>query len=274
MRYIKDEMNRRSGESVVKSDMITIDGMNLSYSNMGLFDSDREWIHPKITIDTFEIIYVTEGEVHIREGETVYDLTKGEMLLLEPGVEHVGSRVSRGRTSFYWLHYRCSAPERLEVPKRWTPDEVTALRVLGELMHLQQASRDIAELVLARFLLECGRETEYANKRVREIGAYIRANSHRPLSVMEVARHFAYSPDHLSRMFKKEFGFDAKTAIVKYRLAYVESRLIHSNDSIKEIAACCGFEDENAFVKFFKYHTHTTPSMFRNQYFHIHINSK
>lgn len=254
--------------------MINVNGIELSYSNMGLFDSDKEWIHPTVTVNTYEIIYVVEGVVNIREGEQQYELSKGEMLLLEPGVEHGGTKPSYGRTSFYWLHYHCSAPEKLGFPKRFTPDEVDALRTLGELMHLQQSDPVIAELTLARFLFECGKEAEYGNKKVREIAAYIRANSRFTLSVAEVAERYGYSPDHLSRMFKKEFGYDAKSAIVRNRLEYIESRLLNSEYSIKEIAAQCGFEDENAFVKFFKYHTKTTPTLFRNKFFHVHINSK
>ena len=261
-------------DKVVKYDMITINGMALSYSNMGLFDSDREWIHPTITTDTYEIIYVVEGEVHIREGETHYDLTKGDMLLLEPGIEHGGTKISLGRTSFYWLHYYCPDPTGLSLAKRSVPDEAMALRALGELMHLQHASPVVAELAFARFLMECGREAEYGNKRAYEIAAYMRANSRFPLSVVDVAQRFGYSADHLSRMFKKEFGYDAKTAIVKNRLEYIESKLLNSEYSIKEIAAQCGFEDENAFVKFFKYHTKTTPTLYRNKYFHVHMNSK
>lgn len=254
--------------------MITVNGIDLTYSNMGLFDSDKEWIHPTVTVDTYEIVYVVEGQVHIREGERRFDLSKGDLLVLEPGVEHGGTEPSYGRTSFYWMHYRCSAPEKLALPKQFAPDEVDTLRTLGELMHLQQADPVIAELTLARFLFECGKEAEYGNKKVREIAAYIRANSRFPLSVAEVAERYGYSPDHLSRMFKREFGYDAKTAIVKNRLEYIESRLLNSEYSIKEIAAQCGFEDENAFVKFFKYHTKTTPTLFRNKFFHVHINSK
>lgn len=254
--------------------MISFDNIELSYSHMGLFDSERPWIHPTVTVSTYEIIYVTEGFVHIREGETVYHLKKGDMLLLEPNVEHGGTEVSPDRTSFYWLHYRCSAPDALHFPKCSVPDEVNALRTFGELIHLQQANPTVAELMLARFLLECGTKAEYGNKRVAEIAAYIRANSRYPLSVVDVAQRFGYSADHLSRMFKKEFGYDAKTAITKNRLEYVESKLLNSEFSIKEIAAECGFEDENAFVKFFKYHTKTTPTMFRNKYFHIVMNSK
>ena len=254
--------------------MIKINDIQLEYANMGLFDSDKEWIHPTVTVNTYEIIYVVEGEVHIREGETAYDLKKGDMLVLEPDVEHGGTAYSFGRTSFYWLHYHCSDQGALGLPKSTVPDEVATLRVLGELMHLQQANPTVAELVLARFLLETGREAEYGNKRVAEIAEYIRANSRNPLSVVDVASRYGYSADHLSRMFKKEFGYDAKTAIVKNRLEYIESRLLNSEYSIKEIAAQCGFEDENAFVKFFKYHTKTTPTLFRNKYFHVHLNSK
>lgn len=253
--------------------MLNINKMELNYSNMGLFDSDVDWIHPTVTVRTYEIIYVVEGEVHIREGEAVYDLVKGDMLLLEPHIEHGGTAVSHGRTSFYWLHYQCSDPAALAFPKRSVPDPVTTLRTLGELMHLQQAAPVLAELTLARFLLECGRETEYGDKRIYEVAAYIRAHSRHALTVADLAEHFGYSADHISRMMKREFGYDAKTAIVKNRLEYIESCLLNSAYSIKEIAARCGFEDENAFVKFYKYHTKQTPTMFRNKFFHIHINS-
>lgn len=254
--------------------MITINGMELTRSNMGLFDSDRDWIHPTVTVNTFEIIYVVEGEIFLREGDTSYHLKKGDMLLLDPHTEHGGTAPSHGRTCFYWLHYHCSDPAALSLPKRSVPDEARVLRALGELIHLQQAAPAIAELMLARFLLECGKIAEYGNKRVSEIAAYIRANSRFPLSVADVALRYGYSADHLSRLFKKEFGYDAKTFITKNRLEYVESRLLNSEFSIKEIAAECGFEDENTFVKFFKYHTKTTPTMFRNAHFHTHINSK
>ena len=254
--------------------MITVRDIQLTYSNMGRFDSEGDWIHPTVTVSTYEIIYVVEGEVHIREGADTYDLQKGEMLLLSPNVEHGGTHHSHGQTSFYWLHFSCSDIGAVGFPKRCKPNGAATSRTFVELMHLQQASPTVAQLAFARFLFECGREPERGNRRVSEICEYIRVSSGRSLSVIEVAERFGYSADHLSRLLKRELGADAKTAIVRYRMEYIESRLLNSDCSIKEIAAQCGFEDENAFVKFFKYHAGTTPSSFRNKYFHVHLNNK
>ena len=115
--------------------MITLNGVELAYSNMGRFDSDIDWIHPTVTIKTYEIIYVVEGEVHIREGADSYDLEKGDMLLLCPDVEHGGTRHSHGRTSFYWLHFQCSDLSAIGFPKRCKPNESATVRTLVELMH-------------------------------------------------------------------------------------------------------------------------------------------
>ena len=85
--------------------MLTIDQTTLRFSNMGLFDSDVDWIHPTVTIDSFELIYVVAGEIFLREDDTNYHLKKGELLLLDAGKEHGGTQLSHGRTSFYWLHF-------------------------------------------------------------------------------------------------------------------------------------------------------------------------
>ena len=69
--------------------MITLDNkVNLTFSNMGLFDTESPWTHPVVTIDSFELIFVTEGTVSLYEGDKNFELNKGEMILLFPGVTH------------------------------------------------------------------------------------------------------------------------------------------------------------------------------------------
>lgn len=253
--------------------MLMIDDKNLSFSNMGLFDTEEPWIHPTVTIDSYELIYVTSGEVFLREEETEYHLRRGDMILLDRGREHGGYETSHGHTSFYWLHFYTDRIEAFGLSKRIALPDRAAL-IFKEIMHQQGANRTLAELALAQFLITQATPAENGSRSAHEIVEYIRIHSHLPLTVGDVARKFGYSADHISRILRGEFGYDTKTAIVKMRLEYVESLLINTDAPIKRIALQCGFEDENKFVKFFKYHKRITPTQFRNRYFYVHMNSK
>lgn len=101
--------------------MLMIDQTNLFFSNMGLFESDADWIHPTVTIDTYELIYVVAGEIHLREKETRYHLKEGDLILLEPGSEHGGTAFSHGFTSFYWLHFQTNNINTFPFPKNFSP---------------------------------------------------------------------------------------------------------------------------------------------------------
>ena len=256
-----------------KSDMLTINEAHLQFSNMGLFESDGAWIHPTVTVDTFELIFVLDGKVCIREGNREFTVRQGEMLLLSPYIEHSGTAISTAFTSFYWLHFQTDCIERFPFPKHFAPAHGVE-RTMSEIMHFQNTNRTLAELTLARMLVELSTSVEYGNKTAHEVSEFIRIHAHKPLAVVDVAKHFGYSPDHLSKLLRREFGTDAKTLIIKRRLEYVESLLLNTGDSIKEIALQSGFDDENKFVKFFKYHEGTTPTQFRRRFFRVHLNSK
>ena len=255
--------------------MILCNETSLSFVTIGLFDRWETWIHPTIAVETYELIFVTEGQVHIREGEKVYHLEQGDLLLLDPFVEHGGTETSEGHTAFYWLHFHAENMGAFAFPKQSRPDFVRVLRVMKELMQCrEQDQKTVAELILGRFLLEGVRPVVRKSKLAHEIAEYIRIHASSPLTVEEVATHFGYAPDHVSRVLRAEFGKSAKTVILEKRLALIESRLLNTNDTVKEIAAECGFEDENIFVKFFKYHERVTPTQFRNEFFGVHMNIK
>ncbi|MBQ8344763.1 MAG: helix-turn-helix transcriptional regulator [Clostridia bacterium] len=255
--------------------MIAFQNHSLSYSYMGLFDRTGTWIHPTVTCDTYEIIFVTEGEVPLFEEENVFHLKKGDLLLLSPFMEHGGSQPVEGRTSFYWLHFQIDSLDGLSIPKQCTPDAIRTERRLKELMQCQErGDTTVAELILARFLLEDLAPIERKSKSAHEIAEYVRIHASEPLTVAKLAERFHYTPDYLCRLLRSEFGMGAKELIVEKRLAYIQSLLLNTNDSVKEIAYRCGFEDENIFIKFFKYHEQRTPTEFRNEFFRIHMNTR
>ncbi len=253
--------------------MITINNSySLEHRGMGLFETFTDWSHPEIAVETFELIYCIAGNLHIFEGEKRYTVQPNEMLLLEPNTVHGGFEITRGHTGFYWLHFKTNDINSWSIPKLSgsIPDAKKRFR---EIMHLYQTNKALSEIALAKFLLEIGENNTSKNKIVYEIKEYIRINFALSLTVSEVAEKFGYSPDYISKLFKKEFGKTIKSEIILQRLNAMETLLLNTNNSIKQIAKETGFESENDFVKFFKYNRHTTPTSFRNKFYKLHMNN-
>ena len=241
---------------------------------MGLFTSENEWIHPTTTIDTYELIFMIEGEAHLFENDKKFTLRKGDMILLDKNTLHGGYKKSLTNTSFYYIHFYTENIDKLFNKKVYSLDFTSTKKFMKELSHTTQKSTDIAEISILKFILELDTVKEYKNPLIYEISEYVRINSNLPLTVETLSAKFGYSQGHLSRLIKKEFGIDAKSLIIKKRIDYIQSLLINSTYSVKEIAKIAGFEDETSFFKFFKYHTKTTPSLYRKQYFLLRLINK
>lgn len=254
--------------------MILLDGkLSFCYEYMGLFHTDSCWIHPTVTIDTYELIYVTQGEVCLKEGATAFVLHPGDAVILSPGTEHGGTQSSNGITEFYWIHFRADPFDALHLPKRFRPDSAGMKRELKMLLHLSGVSLRQCELALLQLLFSLS-ETESPHSRLAfETAETLRIHAREPLTVAGLADRLGYHPDYLSRVYKKEFGTDLKTAIISRRLTEIDSLLLNTHDSVKAIGLCCGFEDDTQFVKFYKYHKKETPSAFRNRFSYIHMNN-
>lgn len=254
--------------------MICLNGkQELTFSNMGLFSTSSPWTHPTVRIDTYEILYVTEGIVRIREEEREYTLRKGDCLLLSRGAEHGGfGGKTVDRTAFFWLHFSTPDIGAWSLPKTCSLPE-SAEKDLRELMHEAESDPTRAELRLSLFLLSLSDREEKHSRLLFEVEEYLRLHAAENLTVKAVADHFGYSPDHLSKSFKREFGYDLKAGINKRRVEKMQEKLLNTNDPVKSIARDCGFEDENLFVKFFRYHTGTTPTAYRNHFFRVHRNN-
>ena len=71
------------------------------------------------------------------------------------------------------------------------------------------------------------------------------------------------SESYLGRYIKKHTNETMQQYILSYKLKLVESRLLHSQMRINEIAEELGFTDESHLSKFFKKNKGCSPSSFR-----------
>lgn len=257
--------------------MLKTDNNYFVYENIGEFHSDDEWIHPVRVIDNYELIFVLSGTVHLFEEGKRYDLHPNECILLEPGKQHGGYRISNGLTTFYWLHFRtdCAMPFKTFVDA----DFYELKYLLKKLLHMSRTpvynteALDAASFLIFNELQNLPSLTS-GNSFANKVAAYIRMKINKNVSVLSVAKHFGYSPDYISRLFKKTFSIGMKEYISEERMKYAKNLLLTTDLSVKEISAQTGFENENHFIKFFNYHERKSPLQFRNMYFNIKMNDK
>jgi YesN/AraC family two-component response regulator len=247
------------------------------YDGCGKFVSRGEWSHPDRTIDSYEIIFVVSGKVHICENGVEYTLQSNDMLLLEPHCRHFGYKPSKD-TSFYWMHWLCEDNLLPQLKCCHVENPYNLSMLFGRLayyaadMVLPEMCDYVTRLILAEIYLlqEKSSESHTANKVIE----WIRANGDLPLKTAEVAEHFGYNSDYLSRLLKKHSGKNLKNHIDEAKIAFVKNLLLNTNASLAEIAAMAGFEEYKYFLKFFKYHEKMTPTAFCNIYTKTHTNNK
>ena len=96
-------------------------------------------------------------------------------------------------------------------------------------------------------------DVDNGNKLIEQAVAYIREYFASDITLSSLAKKFSVSPEHFSRMFKKETGLGFSKYLNSLRLQYAEQLLKNAEDiNITRVAEKCGFEDSNYFSKKFK----------------------
>ena len=150
---------------------------------------------------------------------------------------------------------------------------VVLFKQLNHLASLQTANA-LIECEIAAFLLQFTQNGPVKSKLFTDVAEYIRINAESAESVAKIARRFGYNADYLSKLFAANSGLSLKKYIDKTRLDAVCSLLLSTTLTVKEIADRCGFESDNALLKFFKYHKKKTPAQYRNAICLSHTNNR
>lgn len=248
---------------------------NVEFVSCGKFVSKGQWIHPRRIIDSYEIIFVLEGQVFIKEGNEEYLIEKNGAILLRPEVEHFGYKRSEN-TSFYWLHFfGCPKKNGQNIKIIKNPYNISLF--IKQLLHFSSEGKDkealtyLTRLVLFEFFEN--NENNSERKLLNDIKEWIRSNSYEDLKVSDVAGQFGYNPDYISRLFKNNMNISLKNYIDNQRISHIKNLLLNTNDTLSQISSKCGFSDYKYFLKFFKYHEKLTPTEFCNLYSRTKINN-
>lgn len=84
------------------------------------------------------------------------------------------------------------------------------------------------------------------------------------MSINELARKYGYSPDHLSREFKRHTGIKLSDYIMQTRINYSLPLLKGKDMKIIDIALLIGYQKHSTFSANFKTLMHCTPKEYQN----------
>lgn len=258
--------------------LITTDQGSFSFHclSSGQFVGKEGWIHPRRRLDSYEILYMVQGQAMIQEELTPFALEPGDVLVLSPDLLHFGFAPSDKKVSFYWMHFTVDKPELLGlIPScKVHSDNGMLSELFKQLQRLRNdkdypaQAADLAALLAVTETAVLQRSAAVRHKKIlRDITEWVRINICSPITAAQVGENFGYNSDYLTALFKENFGVGLKEYINEQKMKRAEEYLLTTDAPIKEIAAMLGFHDANSFIKYFTYHQKISPAKFRNQYY-------
>lgn len=204
-------------------------------------------------VQSGDIVIIPEGVIH----HTKYDDINHSRILINCTSEYIPDSIQTSISSGIYL-YR----------NPFITDEVKRVfsKIESEYKLKDTLSKEIISChthslfyLLMRNADSCITVDE-GNKVIEQAVAYIRENFASDITLSALAKKFSVSPEHFSRMFKKETGLGFSKYLNSLRLQYAEQLLkTAQGQNITQVAESCGFEDSNYFSKKFKEVYGTSP---------------
>ena len=266
--------------------------------NDQLFYSYRDTAYDRRTFpsnlhyhDYYELVVFEEGDIqYVCEGRVYYP-KHGDVVLIPPGKFHmsvINCENTRYRRHVFYLYPTAfDAINCTELTSFLGGAKSEALFSLSSpesrrlLMHLFQSLKNVLNgrktpledalglsYVIHIFYLlnqtdcQATNETTSLPPNILALQRYIDQNYCQISSVTQVAEHFFYSREYVSRLFRKYFDTTISDYIMKRRIAKSQMLILQGLPMI-EIAYQSGFGSLSTFIRAFRSVTNITPSEYR-----------
>lgn len=227
----------------------------------------------------YEIYYLEKGICKYLIEDELFELLVGDVVFIPKGAIH--------KTSYEDMHSRllvnCSDEyiRGVEIKKAFVyrnkKHSAKIYSVLKDIereyLYSDRFSNQLIKGYVQQILAIVHRtQNEFQNTRVQNKYAvkaldYLNDNFSGEITLVALAQRLSVSPEHLSRIFKKETGLGFNEYLSLLRLKKAESVLKRNdNRSISEIAFDCGFNDSNYFCEKFKSVYGMSPLKFKKSF--------
>lgn len=239
--------------------------------------------------DYYELLIFIKGNVEYLNENTVISPSQRMVVWFKPGQMHTGRLLAPSKYERYVLYF---SNDFFRVDDRITPltdfmhhstgtHMILSEKKFDELLQILRKAEDLAaseapyaELMLKSLLVELFyvlnsqepaiQDGKALTEEMGEIKRYIDANYASINSVSEIANHFFYSREHLSRKFMQSFNISVAHYLSKRKIT--ESLPLLETMTVADVAYTVGFHSQSAFIKAFKANMHCLPSEYKAKY--------
>ena len=247
----------------------------------------------------FEVVYIISGSGLHYINENKFEYGTGHLFLLTPNDSHFFDIDTP--TQFFFIRFSDGyiKPNKLETDirqrlefvlknARHNPgcilkseaDKMIVKPIVGailrELVSKDLYSKELIQQYVKTLIVIMARNIsqglpekidENTDGKVLDIIQYIQTNILSPEKIRaeEISKQFGISEHYLGRYFKKHSTETMQQYIVNYKLKLIETRLMHSNMRITEIASEMGFTDKSHLNRIFRKYRGVNPRDFRKE---------
>ena len=231
------------------------------------------------SFDSFELLYVEEGSVELKNRSRTLTASAGQFVLLDCYSPH--SYYSKDGWACYWLHFDGQVARSFyrRIIEVWNSflfdlDQYSpAYQHLMNIYELFRRSRPVDEAGISSNITSILnsilsgahgiREGLPVREAVASAVAFINERFRYPVSLQDLADHAAISPYYFTRVFRQETGVTPHQYLINTRLSNARFLLRTTEDTVKDIAIQTGWGSESTFCTAFRKYAGMTPTEYR-----------
>ena len=239
----------------------------------------------------YEVDIYVDGNICYIADKQEFSPVRDNIIVIPPGCQHTARMLDNGAYERYVFYFD---PELLDFlgagyfSEVFRYREASCLSVVhnkrAEFYYLRERLMDVlhsedtedaaahALCYAVQLLLLVSNYTKVNHKSIAEIPQkvldvkhYVDHNFQTINTTAEIATHFFYSREYVSRVFKQHYNINLSEYLVNQKINHAR-RLLEQGNSVSFACNAAGFKSTSAFINAFRLRTNMTPAEYKRSY--------
>lgn len=240
-----------------------------------LFDPERGRI-----LQEYQLLYIVKGRGEFANQTTSYDIVKGTLVLLRPGVWHSYKPSKNEGWTEYFIGFSGEMADKA-IEKLFAEDEqIFNVGLKQEMVDLYQRAIEVAAedrpsaqqllcgivmhlLGNLSYIVHSAITADRMDQIIEQAKAIMQEKASQNIDLDMLAEQLNVSYSWFRKVFREYTGYPPAKYFMLVKLRRAQYLLVNTQESIKEIAFSLGFKSPEHFYTTFKRVMGSTPSIYR-----------